>query len=301
MSEITGVENKEFRKALFPALREEDIFVRLLDGDNTGADVYLYMKGDAVSIYFDEVFGPMGWKKENQIIYAPNGNATFMCTLTATLNGVTTSKDGVGEDGNYGDSIEKSKETDALKRAAYQFGLGRELKHHYPRIHFPIEKLSEYNQSGSSAAGAKFTFNDELVVEQIVYADKETIDRRIVKLSILNKSTNQRVIFDIEQELKETREKLAKAEAKREIGKKPSTRATKTSTKKSSDVNIDYSSFVIDLPGQLNGKKLSEVHPQQVVWIYENVQSSSDLKDACVGYAKSTAPVGELFAQNGII
>ena len=75
---------------------------------------------------FDAAFGPENWTSEFREI--ANG---FLCRLTVTINDRTIYR----EDGASKTNIEPEKGgiSDAMKRAAVQFGLGRCL-YDYPRV-----------------------------------------------------------------------------------------------------------------------------------------------------------------------
>lgn len=85
-----------------------------------------YITNRCVMTRFDEAFGPENWTSEFREI--TNG---FICRLTVTI------KDRVifREDGASKTNIEPEKGgiSDAMKRAAVQFGLGRCL-YEYPRV-----------------------------------------------------------------------------------------------------------------------------------------------------------------------
>ncbi|WP_240907324.1 Rad52/Rad22 family DNA repair protein [Paludisphaera rhizosphaerae] len=85
-----------------------------------------YVTARTVMNRLDEVAGPWGWEDR----YERHDNA-WLCRLTLWLpDGSTLTKEGIGgESRNMQDSsdVEKSGESDAFKRAAVKFGIGRYL------------------------------------------------------------------------------------------------------------------------------------------------------------------------------
>ena len=84
------------------------------------ATVLAYMTSRGVMNRLDQVFGTMGWSDEYEFI---GNNVT--CKLTATYDGISTSK----MDGAPQTNFESFKGgiSDALKRTAVKFGIGRYL------------------------------------------------------------------------------------------------------------------------------------------------------------------------------
>ena len=85
-----------------------------------------YINNRCVMHRFDAAFGPENWTSEFREI--ANG---FLCRLTVTIN----DREVYREDGASKTNIEPEKGgiSDAMKRAAVQFGLGRCL-YDYPRV-----------------------------------------------------------------------------------------------------------------------------------------------------------------------
>lgn len=112
-----------------------------------------YITNRCVMERFDKAFGADNWTSEFREI--TNG---FICRLTVTLKDRTIYR----EDGASKTNIEPEKGgiSDAMKRAAVQFGLGRDL-YNYPRVmvacddnyipnwaHSKLEKLTEWINEG---------------------------------------------------------------------------------------------------------------------------------------------------------
>lgn len=108
-------------KIEFRNLRAEEIECRVGSCTNTGASLLLYKDARCDMSMLDEKFGPMGWKRDHQLI---NGN--LFCTVSVrTNNGEWVSKQDVGVESNT--EKEKGQASDAFKRACVNWGIGREL------------------------------------------------------------------------------------------------------------------------------------------------------------------------------
>lgn len=202
----------EQRKALFPALDAEDIEVKLNPGtQETGFEVVLYKSGTIDAIMLDRVFGPMGWKKSNETILRPDNTEKLTCTISVwnDKSGEWISKDGVGTNTDW--EAEKGQETDAMKRAGFQWGIGRELKYHMPKLFFPYDGCKSCFEYGEDAQNRPlFITRDKFIVEQVIYDDEESVSRRIAAISIRNVTNNTRKMFDIREELQKQKDRKMK-------------------------------------------------------------------------------------------
>lgn len=202
----------EEKKALFPALDAEDIEVKLNPGTmESGFEVVLYKSGTIDAIMLDRVFGPMGWQKKNETILRPDGTEKLTCTISVwdETHGEWVSKDGVGTGTDW--EAEKGQETDAMKRAGFQWGIGRELKYHMPKLFFPYNGCENIFEYGEDAQQRQlYVTRDKFVVEQVVYDDEESISRRIAAISIRNITNSTRVLFDIREQLQKQKERKMK-------------------------------------------------------------------------------------------
>ncbi len=89
--------------------------------DKTKGLPLAYIDARNVMNRLDEVFGIWGWM--SHIDETPSGRV--LCELSCLINGkIVTKTDGAGDTGTEG---EKGAISDALKRAAVQFGIGRYL------------------------------------------------------------------------------------------------------------------------------------------------------------------------------
>ena len=86
-----------------------------------GVSLLLYKDARCDMSLLDEKFGPMGWKRDHQLI---NGN--LFCTVSIKdENGEWITKQDVGVESNT--EKEKGQASDAFKRACVNWGIGREL------------------------------------------------------------------------------------------------------------------------------------------------------------------------------
>jgi len=92
--------------------------VEALSKDKRRALVVPYVDARTVLDRLDEVLGPSGWADSYELLEARDANYAVRCRLTV----LDTAKEDVGE----GDSL-KAAFSDALKRAAVKFGIGRYL------------------------------------------------------------------------------------------------------------------------------------------------------------------------------
>jgi hypothetical protein len=84
-----------------------------------------YIDARLVMDRLDEVFGVGGWKDE----YTPLNNGAVLCQLSAKVGGEWVSRQDVGSESEQPDEHDRCKAafSDALKRAAVKFGIGRYL------------------------------------------------------------------------------------------------------------------------------------------------------------------------------
>lgn len=151
--------------SLFRRLRADEIEVRFGQADRYGMTLLLYKDARCDQRILDETFTPYGWKRDVR----KDEGTTITTLYIKSPDGEWIGKEGVGSAGNF--EPEKSADSDSLKRAAFVWGLGREL-YTAPRIHLKTQteqdgrryrlknsgdafgwKVSriEYNESGISA------------------------------------------------------------------------------------------------------------------------------------------------------
>lgn len=146
----------EKAKAVFEALRapfpEEviDVKVQAVSKDGRRGQVVAYVDARAVMNRLDEVVGPEGWHDTYEVLAdrevpGRNGEERLVevkCRLTVL--GVT--KEDVGE----GDTL-KAAFSDALKRAAVKFGVGRHL-YEMEKVWVDLDERGQFDREAAKAA-----------------------------------------------------------------------------------------------------------------------------------------------------
>ena len=133
-------------------LNANEIQCRVKIIKQNGCSLLLYKDARCDMKILDETYGPMGWKKEYEVI---NGN--LFCTVSVWDNEKSqwVSKQDVGVE-SYTEK-EKGQASDSFKRACFNFGIGREL-YSSPFIWIKLNPDEVYNKDGKYAlkAGVKF-------------------------------------------------------------------------------------------------------------------------------------------------
>lgn len=148
----------------------------------------LYLDARTAQQMLDDEFGPTGWKAEYQI-----GQNSAICNLSVwddkKKEWVTRQDVGSGSNGSMADNT-KTMVSDAFKRAAVTWGVGREL-YLGPQIKFDTSCANVYENNG------KWNCYDSFVVRGIDYDEKG----RITALSIFDVSTGKVVYeYDVRPE-----------------------------------------------------------------------------------------------------
>lgn len=92
-------------------------------GDKTKGMVVAYVDARTVSDRLDEVLGAGGWSSKLEPIYEGGLFKGFLCSLTVNIDGVEQTRTDIGTASNT--EPFKGAASDALKRAAVHFGVGR--------------------------------------------------------------------------------------------------------------------------------------------------------------------------------
>ena len=118
-------------KTLTAPIQPHEVEWRIQSKGNGKMTIVPYITNRCVMERFDKAFGAENWTSEFREI--SNG---FLCRLTVTIN----KREVYREDGASKTNIEPEKGgiSDAMKRAAVQFGLGRCL-YDYPRVFIECE------------------------------------------------------------------------------------------------------------------------------------------------------------------
>jgi hypothetical protein len=103
--------------------REVEVKIQAVNRDRTRAQVVAYVDARTVLDRLDEAVGPTGWSDSYEVLTnSTDGEGRRLVEVKCALTVLGVSKEDVGE----GDSL-KAAFSDALKRAAVKFGVGRYL------------------------------------------------------------------------------------------------------------------------------------------------------------------------------
>ena len=166
---------KDFRK-----LYKDEIKVRVGNCSEKGVTLLLFKDSRVDQTILDETVGPMNWQKSYKLI-----DGQLFCTISIwdSEKAMWISKEDVGTEGNM--ETQKSRASDAQKRAAVSWGIGREL-YTAPRLFVSADKLSNFRY-----VDGKWKCYDEFFVEQIIYAEDT---RKILALAVKDRTSGKRVI-----------------------------------------------------------------------------------------------------------
>lgn len=182
---------------LFRLLDADEIECRVQRCTKDGVSLLLYKDARCDMNILDETVGAMNWKKSYQLI----DNQLF-CTIEIwdEEKSQWISKQDVGVESNT--EAEKGRASDAQKRAAVAFGIGREL-YTAPFIWIDAKdtRLEEYEEGGRK----KYKCKDTFIVSAIEYDDDERISYLLIRnrrnnivyqygVSLANASNRERLI-----------------------------------------------------------------------------------------------------------
>ena len=146
---------------MFRLLRADEIECRVQKCNENGVSVLLYKDARCDMNILDETVGAMNWKKSYQLI-----DGQLFCTLEVwdREKQQWIGKQDVGVESNT--EAEKGRASDAQKRSAVAFGIGREL-YTAPFIWIKASdtKLEEYDDNGRK----KYKCKDAFMVRAIEY------------------------------------------------------------------------------------------------------------------------------------
>ena len=164
-------------KLEFPLLTADDIEVRVATVKQGGLSLLLYKDARCDMRLLDSM--GLTWQREHQVI---NGN--LFCTVSIWDDELQTwvCRQDVGTP-SFAEPA-KGEASDSFKRACTNWGIGREL-YTAPFIWIPADKCN------IKPKGNGYSCNDKFIVEQIIIENK-----KIVALSIRNKTTRQRVFCE---------------------------------------------------------------------------------------------------------
>lgn len=157
---------------MFRLLKPEEIDVRVAQVKQNGVALLLYKDARVDQTILDATVGAMNWKKSYDII-----DGQLFCTISIWDDEKKqwVSKQDVGVESNT--EAEKGRASDAQKRAAFAWGIGREL-YSAPFIWIPAE-------------GANIKANkcyDKFRVKDIRYDDNRNISALIIENVTMGKN-----------------------------------------------------------------------------------------------------------------
>lgn len=167
----------------FRNLNANEIECRVNQINEKGLTLLLYKDARVDQDILDETVGVMNWKKEYQLI-----DGQLFCTISIWDNEKSqwVGKQDVGVESFSQE--EKGRASDAQKRSAFCFGIGREL-YTAPFIYIPASSC-EIKQGSNG----KWTTNTRFKVNSIGYDSKGNI----IKLVIINNKREK--VFEVNYE-----------------------------------------------------------------------------------------------------
>lgn len=154
------METKEIR-----TLKAEEIDIRVGMLRDNGCSLLLYKDARVDMKLLDEYFGPMNWKREHTLV---NGNLFCSISIWDTDKKEWISKQDVGTESNT--EKEKGQASDAFKRAAVNWGIGREL------YTAPFIWITLSDTDFTQAKKLKTTFH----IKEIRYNSEREIDHLVI-------------------------------------------------------------------------------------------------------------------------
>ena len=181
------MDNLQFRD-----LRADEIECRVAMVKANGVSLLLYKDARCDMNILDETVGAMNWQKHYALI---DGQLFCEVSIWDEVKSQWISKQDVGVESNT--EAEKGRASDAQKRSAFAWGIGREL-YTAPFIWVEAEDCNISNNK----------CYDKFIVQSITIEDK-----KITALSIYDETT-KKVVFTMNAPKKATAKKTAKAEPK---------------------------------------------------------------------------------------
>lgn len=150
-------------------LKANEIECRIGTINEKGCTLLLYKDARVDMRLLDEVFGPMNWKRDHEVV---NGNLFCTISIYDDQKKEWVSKQDVGTESNT--EKEKGQASDAFKRAGFNWGIGREL-YSAPFIWVKLEP-SEISKSTSGRCSTYTKF----YVSEIEYDENREVSKCII-------------------------------------------------------------------------------------------------------------------------
>ena len=254
-------------------------------GAVTPEGVHLFLKVDPRLIMdaLDEKFGPTGWKKESNILNF-NGQKTCKCIISVKdgeSNWIDRSDYSATADW-AGSNQFKVMDSDAFRRCAMNFGIGREL-YSFDNIYVPLAD-SKGNPNVNVVTVDDVDFNTGVVSQKTICTDSFYIEQmkydengKIVALAI--KTTEGKTVFVENREDKRLQGTIVDGE--NNIPGLSDARQMKAGI------------------GSLTEKKLGELSKDELLYVWSNTRDAK-IKKACLVVAKGNPETKHLFMSKGI-
>lgn len=209
----TNIE-KGFNERLFPLLNAEDIEVRVYRMDEQETELLLHKNARIDMEMLDTYVGPMNWQRHH---IETKGALHCIISIYDESKGIWIEKDDAGSPGTLEPA--KAEASDSFKRAATNWGIGREL-YTAPEIIIPTEKLKT---SRSTSTGALYCTNNFEVLQYVVE------DNKIAALAIVDADTREQ-LFILDNRKKTKKPNSSKTDDKPTAVKNDSTEQNQSKT-----------------------------------------------------------------------
>lgn len=157
----------------FRTLTADEIELRVGLATASGFSLLLYKTARTDMQLLDEVVGSMNWQRKHEVI---DGNLCCTISIWDSEKNQWISKQDVGTENQM--EKEKSTFSDAMKRAGFNFGIGREL---YTAPFIWIKGHVEKDSRARSGYKADSRFVGGLKVSAISYSNKRTITQLVIE------------------------------------------------------------------------------------------------------------------------
>lgn len=264
---------EETTKKLESVFKAEEILVGISNINPDNGFFELFLKADPRIIMdkLDEKFGPLGWKKETAIENI-EGKPVIKCTIAVKADGEWISRDDHSGGAAWAESQEaKVMEADAFRRAAVQFGIGREF-YTFKNICAKLQddKGNDVLNIFQNQENLKWYSGDHLYVEQICYDE----NYNITALSIKNKTKGGiRICIDDRRD------------------------TVKQTTTFEAALN-DARNTLADAAA-LTGRNIGSLNAEELYYVWSNTKTP-EVKKACFVVAKHDEAAKKCFMEHGV-
>lgn len=156
---------------IFPLLNASDVEIKKGRATSEGISLMIYKNARVDQTILDASVTRMGWQNSYSVI-----DGKLFCTISIwdEIKEQWVSKSNVGAEPLY--YKEKGEASDAFKRAAFNWGIGREL-YSAPRIWVPAEKTRISQKKDDEGS---YVCDDQFEVKEIEYDGNRKISRLVI-------------------------------------------------------------------------------------------------------------------------